>query len=468
MEEYSFPSEGLLNSSGSNKETVNDYSNEIMATLDYHKIGARIVYVKDNGVTVLYAIELAAGVRVARIRAIEHELSVAVKGAIEILIPVPGTNYVGIQAEKSSGQAYLLGDVISTDFFKTGTSKNEIILGRSYRGDYVTYDFSKLAHLMLAGAPGTGKSTFLDMMLVSILYKASPLDIKLILIDTKCVDMIAYNGIPHLMIPIVTDFHKATVTLNRTVDEMMERYREFADMGVRTLEEYNALPDVKRIPRIIIVIDDLNDLLMGARDAEQAIIRISQLSRAAGINLIVSTKRPVSDIISGLIRSNITNRIAFSMVSKWDSRSILGDSGAELLREKGEMLFKNSEQNESIRVKVPFVAVDEVDKVVEYIKENNNPPEYEVRNLNEEIMEENDYMVDELFIKAGRFIIQDGKASIGNLQRKFRIVFNRAARIMDELGEVGVVGEEQGSRPRKILMTLEQFEQYIDEHIGSQ
>ena len=345
-----------------------------------------------------------------------------------------------------------------------------------------------MPHLLIAGATGSGKSVCINTLIMSLLYKSSPDEVKLIMIDPKVVELSTYNGIPHLLIPVVTDPKKAAGALNWAVAEMTHRYKLFADYNVRNLAGYNEKikniehieDDTKpqKLPQIVIVVDELADLMMVAPgEVEDAICRLAQLARAAGIHLIIATQRPSVNVITGLIKANMPSRIAFAVSSGVDSRTILDMNGAEKLLGKGDMLFYPYGYPKPVRVQGAFVSDEEVGAVVEFLKEHNSGSGYS------EAVEEHINTVqtaesegaagtqndgperDALFAEAGRFIIEKDKASIGMLQRWFKVGFNRAARIMDQLAEAGVVGEEAGTKPREIRMTLEEFERYLDEYV---
>ena len=338
--------------------------------------------------------------------------------------------------------------------------------------------------MLIAGATGSGKSVCINTLIMSLLYKATPDEVKLIMIDPKVVELSVYNGIPHLLIPVVTDPKKAAAALHWGVAEMTDRYQKFADLGVRNLQEYNAkishqtssddAETPKKMPQIVIIVDELADLMMVAPgEVEESICRLAQLARAAGIHLIIATQRPSVDVITGLIKANMPSRVAFAVSSGVDSRTILDMNGAEKLLGKGDMLFYPQGFPKPARVQGAFVSDEEVGNIVDFLKNQNIGNVY-----NEDIEDKIKNLgtsggasssgnsadeKDSYFIDAGKFIIEKDKASIGMLQRVFKIGFNRAARIMDQLADAGVVGEEEGTKPRKVLMSLEQFEQYIEE-----
>ncbi len=344
-----------------------------------------------------------------------------------------------------------------------------------------------MPHLLIAGATGSGKSVCINTLIMSILYKATPEEVRLIMIDPKVVELSVYNGIPHLLIPVVTDPKKAAGALNWAVAEMTDRYNKFAEYNVRDLKGYNAKVDKikdieeegkpEKMPQIVIIVDELADLMMVAPgEVEDAICRLAQLARAAGIHLIIATQRPSVNVITGLIKANMPSRIAFSVSSGVDSRTIIDMNGAEKLLGKGDMLFYPQGYQKPARVQGAFVSDQEVGAVVKFLAEQ-NPAHVYSQEIQDKIEAAKDASAnqagaasggndrDGYFTDAGKFIIEKDKASIGMLQRVFKIGFNRAARIMDQLCEAGVVGEEEGTKPRKVLMSQEEFEQYIEEYL---
>ncbi|MBQ7680021.1 MAG: DNA translocase FtsK, partial [Butyrivibrio sp.] len=384
---------------------------------------------------------------------------------------------------------------IESDEFRNAESHLSVAIGKDIAGKIVVTDIGKMPHLLIAGATGSGKSVCINTVIMSLLYKASPEDVRMIMIDPKIVELSVYNGIPHLLIPVVTDPKKAAAALAWAVNEMTNRYKKFADAKVRDLAGYNALCDhaseeegFVRMPEIVVIVDELADLMMQfTNEVEDSIVRLTQLARAAGIYLIIATQRPSVDVITGLIKANIPSRIAFAVSSGVDSRTILDSYGAEKLIGKGDMLFFPRGYNKPARVQGAFVSDDEVQRVTDFVREQVIETSYGV-GVQEEMsamepaaggkggaqsaaaaadagMSENGSVggYDEYFEQAGRFIIEKDKASIGMLQRAYKIGFNRAARIMDQLCEAGVVADEEGTKPRRILMSMEQFEKMVEE-----
>ena len=405
---------------------------------------------------------------------------------IRIEAPIPGKAAVGIEVPNKENSAVMLRDLLESTEFKNSASNVSFAVGRDIAGRCVVADIAKMPHLLIAGATGSGKSVCINTLIMSILYKASPDQVRLIMVDPKVVELSVYNGIPHLMIPVVTDPKKAAGALNWAVAEMTRRYQAFAEHQVRDMKGYNEKvsqlePDENgnkpdTMPQIVIIVDELADLMMVAPgEVEESICRLAQLARAAGIHLVLATQRPSVNVITGLIKANMPSRIAFSVSSGVDSRTIIDMNGAEKLLGKGDMLFYPSGYQKPVRVQGAFVSDKEVQKVTDYLKDHNGDAAYSqevVEHMNSSaaggnMMSGSDSASerDAYFVDAGKLIIDKEKASIGMLQRMFKIGFNRAARIMDQLCEAGVVGPEEGTKPRKVLMSMEEFEQYIEEYI---
>lgn len=437
-----------------------------------------------------YELQPDHGVKVSKILSLADDIKLNLAVAdIRIEAPIPGKAAVGIEVPNKENSTVTLRELLESDDFKTHKSNLAFAVGKDIGGKTVITDIAKMPHLLIAGATGSGKSVCINTLIMSLLYKASPEDVKLIMVDPKVVELSTYNGIPHLLIPVVTDPKKAAGALNWAVAEMTRRYQLFADYQVRNLQGYNdkvksieMLEDEEKpqkLPQIVIIVDELADLMMVAPgDVEDAICRLAQLARAAGIHLIIATQRPSVNVITGLIKANMPSRLAFAVSSGVDSRTILDMNGAEKLLGKGDMLFYPYGYPKPVRIQGAFVSDDEVNQVVEFLKIHNEAaavnPEIEEQMKKQQTAgasgtkagaEDSGNGNDPLFVEAGKFIIEKDKASIGMLQRWFKIGFNRAARIMDQLAEAGVVGEEQGTKPREILMSPEQFEQYIEEYL---
>lgn len=429
-----------------------------------------------------YEIQPEQGVKVSKIVGLADDIKLNLAVAdLRIEAPIPGKAAVGIEVPNKENTAVMLRDLIESSEFKASKSNISFAVGKDISGKTVVTDIAKMPHLLVAGATGSGKSVCINTLIMSILYKASPEDVRLIMIDPKVVELSVYNGIPHLLIPVVTDPKKASGALNWAVAEMSRRYQLFAEYNVRDMHGYNekvaSMPPEEgmpgKMPQIVIIVDELADLMMVAPgEVEGAICRLAQLARAAGLHLIIATQRPSVNVITGLIKANMPSRIAFSVTSGVDSRTIIDMNGAEKLLGKGDMLFYPAGYPKPVRVQGSFVSDQEVQRVVDYLIEHNGNASY-----SEEIEEhvntnssgentlsgaENDGDDrDAYFVDAGKLIIEKEKASIGMLQRMFKIGFNRAARIMDQLADAGVVGPEEGTKPRKVLMTMEEFEQLI-------
>ena len=431
-----------------------------------------------------YELQPEQGVKVSKIVGLADDikLNLAVTD-LRIEAPIPGKAAVGIEVPNSENTAVMLRDLLESGEFQQSKSRITVAVGKDIAGKAVVADIAKMPHLLVAGSTGSGKSVCINTMIMSIIYKADPEDVKLIMVDPKVVELSIYNGIPHLMIPVVTDPKKAAGALNWAVAEMMKRYDLFAKYNVRDLKGFNEKAehlegeDVPgKMPQIVIIVDELADLMMVApKDVEGAICRLAQLARAAGIHLILATQRPSVNVITGLIKANMPSRIAFAVSSGVDSRTIIDMTGAEKLLGKGDMLFYPTGVPKPMRVQGSFVSDKEVQKVVDYLIENNGNADYSnelEEHMNADIGGEGGTPIsdgegdggnarDQYFAEAGKLIIDKDKASIGMLQRMFKIGFNRAARIMDQLADAGVVGPEEGTKPRKVIMTAEEFEEFL-------
>lgn len=490
--EYVFPPLSLLKhgkKSGGDSDThLRQTAMKLQQTLQNFNVNVTVTNVSCGPSVTRYELQPEQGVKVSKIVGLADDIKLNLAAAdIRIEAPIPGKAAVGIEVPNKENTAVMLRDLLETDEFQKHESKIAFAAGRDIAGKVVVADIMKMPHVLIAGATGSGKSVCINTLIMSILYKADPKDVKLIMIDPKVVELSVYNGIPHLMIPVVTDPKKAAGALNWAVAEMMKRYDLFAQYNVRDLKGYNAKVETieaieeegkpEKSPQIVIIVDELADLMMVAPgEVEESICRLAQLARAAGIHLVLATQRPSVNVITGLIKANMPSRIAFSVSSGVDSRTIIDMNGAEKLLGKGDMLFYPAGYQKPARVQGAFVSDKEVQAVVDFLVKNSESVQY-----NEEITNHvNSTSVaaggaasgnsgaddrDAYFVDAGKFIIEKDKASIGMLQRVFKIGFNRAARIMDQLAEAGVVGEEEGTKPRKVLMSMEQFEQYIEEHV---
>ena len=488
---YKFPPISLLTkgraSGGDSDAHLRETARKLEQTLQNFNVNVTVTNVSCGPAVTRYELQPEQGVKVSKIVGLADDIKLNLAASdIRIEAPIPGKAAVGIEVPNKENAAVMLRDLLESQEFKTHPSKIAFATGRDIGGKVVVADIAKMPHVLIAGATGSGKSVCINTLIMSILYKASPDEVKMIMIDPKVVELKVYNGIPHLLIPVVTDPKKAAGALNWAVAEMTKRYQLFAEYNVRDLKGYNekveSIKDIEaedkpeKLPQIIIIVDELADLMMVAPgEVEDAICRLAQLARACGIHLVLATQRPSVNVITGLIKANMPSRIAFAVSSGVDSRTIIDMNGAEKLLGKGDMLFYPAGYPKPARVQGTFVSDQEVQAVVDYLINNGNGAEY-----NEEITNHinsaqtstgvnggnsNSDDRDVYFVDAGKFVIEKDKASIGMLQRVFKIGFNRAARIMDQLADAGVVGEEEGTKPRKVLMTMEEFEQYIDEYV---
>ncbi|MDB2008709.1 FtsK/SpoIIIE family DNA translocase [[Clostridium] symbiosum] len=472
---------GAKNSGGFSEKEYKETAIKLQQTLQNFGVGVTVTNISCGPSVTRYELHPEQGVKVSKIVALSDDIKLNLAAAdIRIEAPIPGKAAVGIEVPNKENNVVLLRDLLESEDFKRHGSHMAFAVGKDIGGQVVVTDIAKMPHLLIAGATGSGKSVCINTLIMSVIYKAKPDEVKLIMIDPKVVELSVYNGIPHLLIPVVTDPKKASGALNWAVAEMTDRYNKFAKYNVRDLKGYNAkiesIKDIdddnkpEKLPQIIIIVDELADLMMVAPgEVEDSICRLAQLARAAGIHLVIATQRPSVNVITGLIKANIPSRIAFSVSSGVDSRTIIDMNGAEKLLGKGDMLFYPSGYQKPQRVQGAFVSDQEVSRVVEFLTEQGMTadynPEVESKISTASFAEgpSGGSDRDAYFVQAGRFIIEKEKASIGMLQRMFKIGFNRAARIMDQLAEAGVVGEEEGTKPRKVLMTMEQFENMMNE-----
>lgn len=484
---YLFPPIDLLSKPSGDQKGMSDTelrkkAKTLQTTLESFGVGAKVTNVSCGPAVTRFELQPEQGVKVSKITGLADDIKLNLAAAeIRIEAPIPGKAAVGIEVPNRVTTMVNLRDLMENEQFKKHASNLAFAVGKDIGGQTIVTDIAKMPHLLIAGATGSGKSVCINTLIMSILYKAKPEDVKLIMIDPKVVELSVYNGIPHLLIPVVTDPKKASGALHWAVTEMTERYNKFAELGVREIKGYNEKiaavaeandPRYEKMPQIVIIVDELADLMMvAAGEVEEAICRLAQLARAAGIHLIIATQRPSVNVITGLIKANVPSRIAFSVSSAIDSRTILDGGGAEKLLGKGDMLFFPSGYPKPIRVQGAFVSDKEVSAVVDFLTQQSEKPQYN-EEVNHKIATaqvslegskgiENEK--DDYFLEAGKFIIEKNKASIGMLQRVYKIGFNRAARIMDQLCEAGVVGPEEGTKPRKVLMSMEEFQQYIEE-----
>ncbi len=487
---YQFPPIKLLQMgepvSGDSTRELKETAMRLQQTLSTFGVKVTITDISQGPSVTRYELQPEQGVKVSKIVGLADDIKLNLAATdIRIEAPIPGKAAIGIEVPNKENRPVALRDLLESREFVEFPSNIAFAVGKDIAGKVVVTDIAKMPHMLIAGATGSGKSVCINTLIMSILYKARPEDVKLIMIDPKVVELSVYNGIPHLLVPVVTDPKKASAALHWGVTEMEDRYKKFADFNVRDLKGYNKKVDSMReggdetaparLPQIVIIVDELADLMMVCPgEVEESICRLAQLARAAGIHLIIATQRPSVDVITGLIKANMPSRAAFSVSSGVDSRTILDMNGAEKLLGKGDMLFYPQGYSKPARIQGAFVSDKEVSDVVDFLKNQALGNTY-AEDIEEKIksmgsssgggVEGAESELDELFEKAGRFIIEKDKASIGMLQRALKIGFNRAARIMDQLCEYGVVGEEEGTKPRKILMGPEQFEQLIEESL---
>ena len=485
---YVFPPMDLLakpkkNAKGMTEHDLKETATKLQKTLESFGVRATITNVTCGPAVTRYEIQPETGVKVSTITKLADDIKLNLAATdIRIEAPIPGKAAVGIEVPNKENTAVMFRELIENKEFMEHPSDIAFAVGKDISGQSIITDIAKMPHLMIAGATGSGKSVCINTLIMSILYKASPKDVKLIMVDPKVVELSIYNGIPHLMIPVVTDPKKASAALNWAVVEMNERYKRFADVGVRDMKSYNAKiqqveylndPKYKKMPQIVIIVDELADLMMVAKgEVEEAICRLAQMARAAGLHLVIATQRPSVNVITGLIKANVPSRIAFAVSSAIDSRTIIDGSGAEKLLGKGDMLFFPQGYPKPVRLQGAFISDKEVSAVVDFLSKENGSAAYNsdvTEHINggssddASVKGSND--LDDYFIQAGKFIIEKDKASIGMLQRVYKIGFNRAARIMDQLCDAGVVGPEEGTKPRKVIMSMEEFDQYVEEYV---
>lgn len=499
---YEFPPISLLNKSKAGGKS--DNSAELKSTVEKLQntfksfgVGVTVTDATCGPTVTRYELLPDQGVKVKTITALSDDIKLALAAAeIRIEAPIPGKAAVGIEVPNSVTSPVLLRDLLDSPEFKDAHSNLTFAVGKDIGGKTICFDIAGMPHMLIAGATGSGKSVCINALIMSILYKAKPSEVKMIMIDPKRVELIGYNSIPHLLVPVVTDVKKASAALNWAIAEMDDRYQRFADNGVNNLASYNRVVEERyfeegnegecpdRLPQILIIVDELNDLMMTAnsKEVEAAIVRLTQLARASGIHVVLATQRPSVNVITGTIKANIPSRIAFSVSSIVDSRTIIDQAGAEKLLGKGDMLFYPQGYPKPVRLQGAYVSDKEVADVVAFIKSKYKEIKYNEL-INKQIEtgaiaaesssgssaaqgEADTEDRDEYYADAGRFIIEKQKASIGMLQRVFKIGFNRAARIMDSLAEDGVVGPEEGTKPRRIMMNLKQFEAFLNGDAG--
>lgn len=472
---YLFPPLELLNPPyvSKDKHTEDDIREQcaiLEQTLEDFRVRASVVAVTRGPSVTRFELEPAPGVKVSSVVNLADDIALKLAASgVRIEAPIPGKAAIGIEVPNRKNDPVFFREVVDCDLVRKTESKLCVGLGKDISGNIITVDLSKMPHMLVAGSTGSGKSVCINTIIAGILYKASPEEVKMILVDPKVVELSNYNGIPHLLTPVVTDSKKAASALHWAVAEMERRYKAFADNHVREINSYNAQA-AEKMPFIVIIIDELADLMMVAKvDVEDAILRLAQKARAAGIHLILATQRPSVDVITGIVKANIPSRIAFAVSSQTDSRTILDMGGAEKLLGKGDMLFYPIGTNKPVRVQGAFVSDGELNKIVDFIKKQSIPVEYS-EEVTQQVLESdskgsnsmsengNDLMSDELFEDAVRLVMDTGQASSSMLQRKFRIGYTRAARLVDCMEELGIVGQPVGSKPRELIMSRHEIE----------
>ena len=490
---YKFPPINLLakgngKNNGDSARELKETAMRLQQTLATFGVRVTVTDISQGPSVTRYELQPEQGVKVSKIVGLADDIKLNLAATdIRIEAPIPGKAAVGIEVPNKENTAVAFRDLVESKEFKDFGSYLAFAVGKDIGGKIVVADIAKMPHMLIAGATGSGKSVCINTIIMGVLYKAKPEDVKMIMVDPKVVELSVYNGIPHLLIPVVTDPKKAAAALHWGVAEMTDRYKKFADFNVRDLKGYNKKvesmqsagdPEApEKLPQILIIVDELADLMMvSPGEVEESICRLAQLARACGIHLIIATQRPSVDVITGLIKANMPSRVAFAVSSGVDSRTILDMVGAEKLLGKGDMLFYPQGYPKPARIQGAFISDKEVSDVVDFLKNQaignvySDDVEEQIKSMGSSSGggvsgAEGGSEYDQYFADAGRFIIEKDKASIGMLQRMFKIGFNRAARIMDQLCEAGVVGEEEGTKPRKVLMSAEEFEQFVEETI---
>lgn len=479
-EHYEYPPVELL-SKGTKKaikggaKALTEVATRLQKTLYSFGVQAKVENVSVGPAITRYELKPAEGVRVSKIANLADDIALNLAAeTIRIEAPIPGKQAVGIEVPNTEKETVHFREVVESDAFQDSKSKLSVALGKDVAGNMEIADIAKMPHALIAGATGSGKSVCINTLITSIIYKAKPSEVKFVMVDPKVVELSVYNGIPHLLIPVVTDPKKAAGALAWAVQEMDNRYNLFAQKGVRDLKGYNAMAEkegIGTLPQIVIIIDELADLMMvAAKEVEDSICRLAQKARAAGMHLIIATQRPSVDVITGIIKANIPSRIAFAVSSQVDSRTILDQVGAEKLLGKGDMLFYPSGAPKPVRVQGAFVSDEEVEKIVSFIKSNGEATYSEdiletIENSNKSDKElaaetgDPDDDTDPFLMDAIDVVVETGQASTSFIQRRFKVGYARAGRIIDQMEERGVISGYQGSKPRQVLMTLEKLQE---------
>ena len=476
-ENYEFPPVEFLTpgkaATKMGKKAVTDTANKLQKTLYSFGVSAKVENVSIGPTITRYELKPAEGVRVSKIANLADDIALSLAAeTIRIEAPIPGKQAVGIEIPNKEKEVVHLRDIIDSNEFKNAKSKLSFALGKNAAGEAIVTDIAKMPHVLIAGSTGSGKSVCINTLITSIIYKAKPSEVKLVMVDPKVVELSVYNGIPHLLIPVVTDPKKAAGALAWAVQEMVNRYHLFAEKNVRDIAGYNEALEKEgaegKLPQIVIIIDELADLMMVAKnDVEDAICRLAQMARAAGMHLVIATQRPSVDVITGIIKANIASRISFAVTSQVDSRTILDSAGAEKLLGKGDMLFFPTGVLKPIRIQGAFVSDGEVEKIVNFLKENGGPTYSEdvlekierANTTDKELDEQDDDETDPFLMEAIDTVVDLGQASASFIQRRFKVGYARAGRIIDQMEARGIISGYEGSKPRQVLVSKEQWQE---------
>ena len=476
-ENYEFPPIDFLEpgktSTKLGKKAVTDTANKLQKTLYSFGVSAKVQDVSVGPSITRYELKPAEGVRVSKIANLADDIALSLAAeTIRIEAPIPGKQAVGIEIPNKEKEVVHLRDIIDNQAFKKAKSKLSFAVGKDAAGEAVVTDIAKMPHVLIAGSTGSGKSVCINTLITSIIYKAKPSEVKLVMVDPKVVELSVYNGIPHLLIPVVTDPKKAAGALAWAVQEMVNRYHLFAEKNVRDIAGYNEALEKEgaegKLPQIVIIIDELADLMMVAKnDVEDAICRLAQMARAAGMHLVIATQRPSVDVITGIIKANIASRISFAVTSQVDSRTILDSAGAEKLLGKGDMLFFPTGVLKPIRIQGAYISDGEVEKIVTFLKENGGPTYSEdvlekierANSTDKELDEQDEDEVDPFLMDAIDTVVDLGQASASFIQRRFKVGYARAGRIIDQMEARGIISGYEGSKPRQVLVSKEQWQE---------
>lgn len=475
-EDYEFPPIDFLNESKSSvkssKKALTDTATKLQRTLHSFGVSAKVENVSVGPTITRYELKPSEGVRVSKIANLADDIALNLAAeTIRIEAPIPGKQAVGIEIPNKEKEMVVLRDIIDSDEFRSAKSKLSFAVGKDAAGDVIVSDIAKMPHVLIAGSTGSGKSVCINTLIASIIYKSKPSEVKLLMVDPKVVELSVYNGIPHLLIPVVTDPKKAAGALAWAVQEMVNRYHLFAEKNVRDIQGYNEVLEKEgieeKLPQIVIIIDELADLMMvAAKDVEDAICRLAQMARAAGMHLVIATQRPSVDVITGIIKANIASRIAFAVTSQVDSRTILDAAGAEKLLGKGDMLFYPSGVLKPQRIQGAFISDTEVEKIVTFLKENGGAKysediieKIEKANSTDKEIDEEDDEIDPFLIEAIDAAVDLGQASASFIQRRFKVGYARAGRIIDQMEARGIISGYEGSKPRQVLISKERWEE---------